>query len=866
MKLLEKLKEKNNLMQNNKNKVKSNKENKSFKIEKNMIIKLILLAIVSITIAVVFEVFFYENILRGWQDTVGYSYSYIRDVDYNLPFSFIRLFMFIGIVFFVGMHFIIKPQNIYEFICDKRYIIATIFLVSVMCLGLNGSSLSRLDYYLGAENGDDLVEIFGVPRPIRSDEWGTQSLYILSQKYNDYEGISDILRGTDTDMFTLVNAPTKSLNMLGRTFQIMFLLINNLSAAFSFYWFARITLMCLVTYEIMKIITNNKKVLSLVGMILISFSSAVQWWYCLDVIIWGEVILVLLNLFLEVDKKYKKVLCGIGEVVGILSYIFVFYPAWQVTFGYIFIPIFVCILYRHFKNGNLKKIDVIDVTIICITIIVFFVILTLWIISSIDTIEASTSTVYPGERIATGGDETSLFAYFYNMFLPFESFKTNITNNHYFDYRFEEYTNQCQSATMLSLYPIPMILAFVYVLRNKDKNGKRDLFLIVSLVISVVLSVFCIFGFPEILSKVTLLYLSIGIRAAVPLACLNIYMFIYIVAKVIDNKDIKIIENKIIPYLITLVFFLICLIGDGNNYLQIWEIVLSSILFIIMFYLSFKIKNKICLKILLVLMCAVTLVGGLTVNPIIQSVDVIENNDGLSKTLQKYAKEDEDALWIENNMSFVVSNYMVANGVKTLSSTNIYPNIELYTTLFGDNEDAEKIWKRYHHLEIELTEKDTSLELISYDYIKLNLNYKDLNLVGVDYILTTENFEIERSYMNVQLIEIVDGTYAIYKVLEQDAIGHMDEKIESYRESLPNAVWLVDEIYGDELKELIYDNDIFPIISEIKEGFTNEILEEFNIRYILTKKNLCIERPDLNVRERQVIGEFIIYEVVNVEG
>ena len=120
--------------------------------------------------------------------------------------------------------------------------------------------------------------------------------------------------------------------------------------------------------------------------------------------------------------------------------------------------------------------------------------------------------------------------------------------------------------------------------------------------------------------------------------------------------------------------------------------------------------------------------------------------------------------------------------------------------------------------------------------------------------------------MNVELKEVIDGRYMVYKVLEQDAIGHMDEKIESYREALPNAVWLVDEIYGDELKELIYDNDIFPIISEIKEGFTNEILEEFNIRYILTKKNLCIERPDLNVRERQVIGEFIIYEVVNVEG
>ena len=190
----------------------------------------------------------------------------------------------------------------------------------------------------------------------------------------------------------------------------------------------------------------------------------------------------------------------------------------------------------------------------------------------------------------------------------------------------------------------------------------------------------------------------------------------------------------------------------------------------------------------------------------------------------------------------------------------------MYKTLFGDNKDAENIWNRYHHLEIYIEDEETSLELVAEDYIRLVLNYKDLNKLGVDYILTAVNFDIEKPYMNVELKEIIDGKYMIYKVLEQDAIGHMDEKIENYREALPNAVWLTDGIYDNELKELIYDNDIFPIISEIKDGFTNEILEEFNIRYILTKKNLCIERPDLTVRERQVIGEFIIYEVVNVEG
>lgn len=867
MKLLEKLKEKINLIKNNKEEKEANKKNKSFKIEKNMMIKLILLAIISMIIAVVFELFAYENTLRQWHDSVGYRYSAEKGVDYSVSFSFIRTFLFWSVFIFAGLHFIVKPKKIYEFICDKRYIIAGLFLVLVMALKLNGGSLSRVDYYVGLQqNGDEIREEFGVPRDIRSDEWGTQSLYILSQKYDNYATKGDTLRGTKTDMFTLVNSPVKSPLAISKPFLLMFILLDNLSMGYSFYWFARITLMCLATYEVMRILTDKNKVLSLVGTILIAFSAATQWWYCLDVLIWGEVILVLFNLFFESKKKITKILCAIGEVVAVLSYIFILYPGWMVSFAYIFIPVLVLIVYKNIKQENFKRVDVIDITMICVAVLAIAAVIALWLITSYDTIVANTSTVYPGNRIATGGGENSLFAYFYNWFMPYEAFKTNISSHNYFENGIEKYSNQCENATMLSLFPIPMILALVYVLRNKDKDGKRDLFLIISLIVSTFLSIYAIIGFPEFLSKITLLHLAIGMRVAVPIAAINVYMLMYIIGKVSNDNSIKLIDNKIIVLIISLVMTCMCLLGDGNNYLEIWQIVVSTIVFFIVFYLSLNLNNNKKKIALLIMISVITLIGGLTVNPIVRTVDVIENNHNLSSTLQKYVAEEPDSIWVGNNLPFILSNYMVANGVNTLSSSNVYPNEDMYKTLFGDNKDAENIWNRYHHLEIYIEDEETSLELVAKDYIRLVLNYKDLNKLGVDYILTAVNFDIEKPYMNVELKEIIDGKYMIYKVLEQDAIGHMDEKIENYREALPNAVWLTDGIYDNELKELIYDNDIFPIISEIKDGFTNEILEEFNIRYILTKKNLCIERPDLTVRERQVIGEFIIYEVVNVEG
>ena len=61
----------------------------------------------------------------------------------------------------------------------------------------------------------------------------------------------------------------------------------------SFYWYIRLLAMALGSFELCMIVSNKNKRVSLLGMIIITFSSAVQWWYCLDNLIWAQIILVL---------------------------------------------------------------------------------------------------------------------------------------------------------------------------------------------------------------------------------------------------------------------------------------------------------------------------------------------------------------------------------------------------------------------------------------------------------------------------------------------------------------------------------------------------------------------------------------------
>lgn len=893
----------------------------NIKENKKAIIKSVLFFIISCALALITELFLYEKIINIWNSNIDYEYWSIYDP--NITFSKIRLGIFFIFYMFISLHFIFNIKKIYLFICDNRYKLAAIFLLLVTVLQINGSSMQKYDRELSLKTGIAQKNILGVSRGVRSDEWSTQSAYILSQETSNFAFNADKLRGTETDMFSLVAAPAKSPLMLGRPFQIGFLFLNA-DSAFSLYWYARITLMLLITFEMMMILTNKKKILSLVGSILIGFSAAVQWWYCMDSLIWGQVILVLFNLFFRSDKKYVKVLCGIGEIVGILSFIFVLYPAWQVSFAYVFAILFVYIIYNLIKDKKLK-VDVLDVSIICVAIIIIYACLGLWLIQSHGSIEATMSTDYPGERISVGGNEKSLLGYFYNMFMPYEKFEANKDNpiDKRIDKTIETFENQCENATMLSFYPLPIIMALIYLIKTK----KKDIFLILSVIVSAILSIYCIVGLPEFLSKLTLLSMSMGNRATVALAALNIYILIYLISKVEEEQEFKFFDKKIIPIIISIIMTVICIFLDGNNYLRDWEFGFSIIVFAILFYMIFNIDNK-KIRNIFILSCAIiTLIGGITVNPVIKTVGMIKSTE-LSNMLEKYAEAEPDKVWITNRLPGI-SNYMVANGLRTLTSTNVYPNKEFYEKLLGEkayDEDIKFIWNRYHHIQSEIYDGPTTIRLMTDDSVEIKINYKDLNKIGVDYILTKVNLEIEQPYMNIQIIEVLDG-FIVYKVFDQNEEENIIQELKEYKEKMPDSIWISDELSEKESKYL-EDTGIKSIITEsldlnkniskkllditeesftpvapdaennvqdlpvikttLKEKYNNikfriydgetqvlqtennqtiinlnyKDLNELGIDYIITKRNLKIENPYMNLEEIEILcNKFVIYKV-----
>lgn len=690
--------------------------------------KLAISAVIAVILAVVFE---YK------------IYSIIE------PFPSKNRIIFIAIsLMIVFLHFIIKLNTMYEFLYKNRYKVACAFLLFVMIGKYSGSSITNYNIYIQPQIDTGRYHtLLGIARQARSDEWASSTDYILSQGVGEdrFEYYQDNLRGTKTDMFTLVNAPVLDILMLGKPFQIGFLLFGN-SMGLSFYWYIRLVAMFLGAFELCMIVTNKNKKISLLGAVMITFSSAVQWWYCLDCLIWSQIILVLANLFLETNKKWVKYLSAFGILVGLLSYLFVLYPPWQIAFAYFMVAMLIWIVLKNWKS---YKINVHDVVVVVVTLICFGLLAFRWLILSSDAISATMNTAYPGARTETGGFCSTLYFYVYNIFMAFR-----------------ECVNACEYSSMLSFFPIPIFLGAFYLVRNRKRENIT--FLLPMLIVSGFMTIWCMIGFPEWLAKITLMSMSTGNRASLALGTMNIYILIYIIGNIkSEDKWMKWWVGAILG-IISAIFVIYKASSDltmqipDEHYVTTVKIVVSSILFVPMFALIFNLNKEDCRMAFMYLAIFTALMSGLCVNPIIRTTDIIYEKPA-SKKMQEIREKEPNAIWISENCAFAVANYMVANGLCTLNSSSVYPNLEFYEKLLGDNaKEQEYNYNRYAHHTVFLTDEESSITLQQTDYLIWNLNYKDLEKFNVSYILSNRDIN-ELGYREFEEIYHEDNVF-IFKV------------------------------------------------------------------------------------------------------
>ena len=263
------------------------------------------------------------------------------------------------ILFFAGSHFIFNIKELYNNIYKYRFYIAGIVLIYAVLMGYSGSSIGVYNDIIQPNNREIYYSpIFGDSRTIRTDEWAVNAPSFVSQcvdpNGNNYSYYHDSLRGTKTEMFSQLNQPILDILSIGKPFTLGALILGA-SRGYSFLWAASIIALLLVSFEFCMVISKNNKLASLLGMLLISFSASTQWWQCYNIFTWGMLAIVLFDKFMLTKKFSTKILCSIGIFISGISYIFYFYPTWQVPYGYIYLAVLIWVVIKNWKEYKINK-------------------------------------------------------------------------------------------------------------------------------------------------------------------------------------------------------------------------------------------------------------------------------------------------------------------------------------------------------------------------------------------------------------------------------------------------------------------------------------------------------------------------------
>lgn len=627
------------------------------------------------------------------------------------------------------------------FACRYRYVIGLIVFVLCILFEISGSSISMYGDYLGLDvNSRGLL--FGTGRGIRMDEWATNTPMALSQYANDFGYFTDVIRGTSTDAFIVYGQPVADLAVIFRPFHWGYLFLDP-AKGLSFFWCGRLIALFLVSFEMGMLVSRKNRIGSFLYSMLLCFSPVVQWWFAInglvEMLVFGQLFILMLFAFLVTDKWYIKLIASVVAAICGGGYVLVFYPAWQVPLGYMFLGLFVWIILEYRKRWKPKrKIDG-----ACIAI--FFLILAgglLYIfLKSQDAILAVLNTVYPGSRVETGGGcLLQPLQYGGNIF--FSLISDNLPGI------------LCEMTEFFDFSPLG-ILAAVWVIFGEKC---RDKFLIVMTVICAGLWFYVAVPVPEFVAKITLLSFSQSGRTAQVIGFANLLLLVRAVTLMQRNA------GRLLA-----AFFAAVLAGGllvvnhkiYGAYLPLFMLAAVGITLFVGIYLVLRWRAPYAKILLGLFVCGMLFYSGGLANPVQKGLDVVYETE-LMGEIQKITEDDPEGKWICDMVGYPMNNYTIMGGAPTIDSINVYPDMERWG-MFDQDGTQEDVYNRYAHIDVEIVDGSTSFQSGAMaDSFKVFLDKHDLDKLEVSYILTNRELE-EFSGNGVTFERVAEGNgYKIY--------------------------------------------------------------------------------------------------------
>ncbi|HEM6262147.1 TPA: hypothetical protein U2D44_001027 [Streptococcus suis] len=643
-------------------------------------------------------------------------------------------------------------KNIFDRLIGYRYFIAILALVLGVTLNLHGSSINNWSN-MGVKESitGEMIEtqneyqtdtgildtlklsvegwisvppkedgtIVGVPRMIRSDEWLVQTPLYLSQSSTGNNLVNKSYALSGQNMIVAYNAPVKHISVVGKPFNWGFLFLGS-EKGLSWYWCFKIIGFLLLSFEFTMILTKKNRLLSLLGSLWITFTPTLQWWFMQhlgDTVFFALLLMVSIFHFFHSSSLTTKLMCATLIAVGMIGFVLIIYPAFQVIFAYIIAAFFAIEFLKAWKQ---KKISPIDWLIILTTLGFALIIIAYSLWNSLDAILLTLNTVYPGSRISVGGEISfsQISESIINLLLPF---------------KVPHYSNQVELSSAVHFAPLCLLLLpFTFAF----KNIKEEAVGILLLLAYVLLCFYSIQGFSEKVAKITLFSFVTGSRSWQAASVIGVFFTLWFWAYIWEIRQ-YLRKVAVVAVLIVATLSLYFSISDANllAYMKLLPITIVMLLIFTIFLLFIFGKSKLAV----LTMTMVVLISGATVNPIVYGLETLEAKS-LSVKIKEIVKVDSQAFWIADN-SYLYQ-YPQMFGAKSLDGVRFYPDITLMT-LLDPNKHFENEWNRYAHVHYTLVLAETSMGNPAPDNLHVNLSVDKLDELNIKYILSNRDLNRE---------------------------------------------------------------------------------------------------------------------------
>ena len=634
-------------------------------------------------------------------------------------------------------------------------------LIIFTSLGISGSSVGIYQKSLYKNKSDNSL-IFGTPRGVRSDEWLVNTSLTVSQFRLGYPVINPSM-GKGQDMTLVIDVPFKSWETIFKPQNLSFLILP-LEQAFALKWWLIGYMLIMSVYVLVVHMFKGKYLLAAIVSLGFFFSPFIQWWYqsiTLLSIAYVLFMVVLISRFFNLKSPLNMAVSAAAIAYITTCFALLFYPPFQVAAAIAGVGMLIMLLSRlEWKEFWRPRVFLLIGLCIALGLLVFSLIL----LQHHSTVKAYEHTVYPGSRIAVGGDlpKSGIFDWLVSNRLQDESELSVLGKNQ----------SEAARFPLFGLVLLPYIVCLIAWLRvAKGKRLDRQV-VFGSLAVLTLVILFLIRLITPWLGEIyRLIYFTHipTIRLWIGVGIINLAALLVALKLPIENKpNARAFKTNVLVYGLVVG----CLSFGGlvmlNGHFQLLGLkfidisLLSTIMFLAVILCLANYWRLRYLGVALIL--SFNIYSSLVVNPLYKGLGVYKQSS-IIDTIRQVDSEKEGVWVVDSSLAY--GELPVIAGARSLNGVYFYPQQKLWQQFFPADSNT---YNRYAHVIIKIDDhaKNHTMTLSQPDLLVITLPSCDtfLKTSNVRYVMVAGSAKDFICYKPLKTVVYPSQKFTIYRQVE----------------------------------------------------------------------------------------------------